>query len=863
MPAGPAPDEAPDPPIRVVGARVHNLRNVSVELPAGKLIVLSGVSGSGKSSLAFDTVFAEGQRRFLATASPKARAAVARLDRPDVDDVQNLPPVFAVGQSDPTAGPRSTLATLAGLHDLFRLLWAGAGVPHDPATGAPRVRHTVRQIVDRAFALPERTKLMILAPAGDAAGTDDDRPLYEAILKDGFVRCTVGSDGGNGGQFETADLAAGAATPAGPVAAVVDRAIVKPGAEDRVRESVDLAAARTGGTVTLLIAAGGGWRSETFATRLTDPATGAELHPPDPLSFSYHSPRGACPACGGTGLADPAAKVTRAVTLEPCTACGGRRLNPESLAVRVDGLGIGEAAALSVNDAADRFAALAGRVAAGDAVSASGGADVADRLLPDVRGRLDALKRVGLGYLTLDRRVGTLSGGEFRRARLAGCLGEGTTGACFVLDEPTVGLHPADADRLWGVLTDLRDAGNTVLLVEHDPALIRRADRLIELGPGAGADGGAVVDAGAPAEVIARGTSPTARVLTTPAVSRSRESPGDMAPELTLFDARLHSLAGVTLRVPHGRLTAVTGVSGSGKSSLVAGLLVPAVRAGLSPSANDPPAAFYGELTGLDPIARLAEVDQSRLGGSSRSCPATASGVWTEIRKLLARTRDARRLGFAASRFSPASKTGRCPECRGRGFKAVKMDFLPSRSVPCPVCRGARFNPQTLLVRWKGHTAADLLGLRAGEAAGLFADVTPVARVLETFAEVGLGYLPLGQPADTLSGGEAQRVRLAAALADPGAANTLFVLDEPTAGLHPLDVAKLTDLLVRLTDRGHTVLCVEHDLDLIRRCDRVVELGPGAGPDGGRLIAEGTPAELANLDTPTGRALTASPAPGG
>ena len=843
------------PPIRVAGARVHNLRNVAAEFPAGELTVLSGVSGSGKSSLAFDTVFAEGQRRFLATASAKARAAVAKLDRPDVDAIENLPPVIAVGQADPTAGPRSTLGTLTGLHDLFRLLWAGAGVPHDPATGAPLVRHTVRQIVDRVMNLPERTKLMILAPAGAAAGVPADRPLYDAVLKDGFVRCEV-----NGASYETADLAAGTTTPAGPVAAVVDRAVVKPGAADRVRESVDLAAARADGTVLLRIAdpdAPGGWRAESFATRLTDPATGGERKPPTPLSFSFHSPRGACPACGGTGLADPGAKPPRSAAPPPCPACGGERLNPDSRPVQLDGLTIGAAARSSVNEAADRFAALADRAATGEAGLSTGGAAVVERLLPDVRARLDALRRVGLGYLTLDRRTGTLSGGEFRRARLAGALGERTTDACFVLDEPTVGLHPADADRLWDVLTDLRNAGNTVLLVEHDPALIRRADRLIDLGPGAGAEGGTVCDAGPPAEVIARGTSPTARALAGGPLTRSAESPGDNHPQLTLSDSRLNTLKGVTLRVPHGRLTAVTGVSGSGKSSLVAGLLVPAVRAALSPTAKAPPAEWFRELAGLDPIGRLAEVDQSRLGGSSRSCPATASGVWTEIRGLLARTRDARRLGFSSSRFSPANRAGRCPECRGRGFRAVKTDFLPAAAVPCPACRGARFNPQTLLVRWKGHTAADLLALRAGEAAGLFADVTPVARVLETFAAVGLGYLPLGQPADTLSGGEAQRVRLATALADPGAAPTLFVLDEPTAGLHPLDVARMTDLLVRLSERGHTVLCVEHDLDLIACCDRVIELGPGAGPDGGELIAEGTPAEVAAGETPTGRALAA------
>ena len=841
------------PPLRVVGARVHNLRDVSVEFPAGKLTVLSGVSGSGKSSLAFDTIFAEGQRRFLATASPAARSAVAKLDRPDVDAVENLPPVIAVGQSDPTAGPRSTLATLVGLHDLFRLLWSGAGVPHDPDSGEPLVRHTVRQIVDRLLALPERTKLLILAPAGVAAGSEEDRPLYDAVLKDGFVRCTVGGE-----SFETADLAAGVAAPSGPVAAVIDRAIVKPGADDRLRESVDLAVVRTSGTVSVQIAdadSPGGWRTETFATKLTDEATGGERRPLTPASFSFHSPRGACPECGGTGLADPDAPANRHAPLPPCPACEGERLNRESRAVRLDGLTIGAAARLSVDEAAEWFEAFSTRL--DEANLSANGPAVAERALPDVLGLLRSLKRVGLGYLTLDRRAGTLSGGEYRRARLAGALGDKTTGACFVLDEPTVGLHPADADRLWTALTDLRDAGNTVLLVEHDPDLIRRADHLVELGPGAGAEGGALCDAGPPAEVIDRGASPTARALAMESATLSRESTGVTGDFLTLSDARLHSLKGVTLRVPHGRLTAVMGVSGSGKSSLVAGLLAPAVRAALSPTASAPPTGFYGELSGLELIGRLAVVDQSRLGGSSRSCPATASGVWTEIRKLLARTRDARRLGFAARRFSPSDRAGRCPECRGRGFQSVRMDFLPAATVPCGLCGGARFNPQTLAVRWKGRTAADLLAMRAGEAAALFADVTPIARVLDTFTQVGLGYLPLGQPASTLSGGESQRVRLAAALADPGATPTLFLLDEPTAGLHPLDVANLTGLLERLAERGHTVVCVEHDLDLIARCDHLVELGPGPGEAGGRLIAEGTPAEIAATDTPTGRALSA------
>ncbi|MFH5804246.1 ABC-ATPase UvrA, partial [Alienimonas sp. DA493] len=483
----PAPAMNEQPPIRVVGARVHNLKNVSVEIPAGTLTVLSGVSGSGKSSLAFDTIHAEGQRRFLATASPKARAAIAKLDRPDVNAVEHLPPVIAVGQSDPTAGPRTTLATLVGLHDLFRLLWAGAGVPHDPDSGDRLERHTVRQIVDRIFALPERTKLMVLAPAGEATGDAADREIYEAALKEGFVRCEVGDE-----SFETAELAAGEATPAGPVHVVIDRAIVKPGAEDRVRESVDLAVARTGGDVALRIADAevpGGWRTEHFRTRLIDPTTGGERRPLTPQSFSFHSPRGACPACGGVGLADSEATTARHRASAPCPACDGERLNRESRAVRVDGLSIGEAGRLSVEEAAERFATIAERVEQGEATLSAGGAGVAERLLPDVRALLDGLRRVGLGYLGLDRRAGTLSGGEYRRARLAGALGERVSGACFVLDEPTVGLHPADADRLWNVLVELRDAGNTTVLVEHDPDLIRRADRLIDLGPGAGADG--------------------------------------------------------------------------------------------------------------------------------------------------------------------------------------------------------------------------------------------------------------------------------------------------------------------------------------------------------------------------------------
>ena len=868
------------PPIRVRGARVHNLRDVSVDVPAGTLSVVSGVSGSGKSSLAFDTLFAEGRRRFLAVASPRARAAVGKLVRPDVDAIEHLPPVLSVAQADPTTGPWTTLGTLTEVHDLLRVLFARAGTPHVPSTGTPLVRHTPRQIVEHVLALPDRTKLMLLAPAGDAGG-DAGKDTFDRLLAAGFVRCRVGGEGGE--VLDTAECADAPDRHAGPVDAVVDRIIVKEGVRPRVRESVDLAAGSDASGVVIVSVADADrqFRDARFATILADPATGERFRPPDPQTFSFRG-RHACPACGGTGLKDPDEDEPRGKHDPPvvCDVCGGGRLDPFAAAVTVAGTTLPELSRLTVSElgrwvAAERNAtSQVAREETRDLESRVTTSAAAKMILPKLADRLNRLEQVGLGYLTFDRRAGTLSGGEFRRARLAACVGGGLAGSLFVLDEPTVGLHPADADRLFGVLEALRDAGNTLVVVEHDPDLIRRADHLIDLGPGAGAHGGTVVDHGPPAEVAARGVSPTGGVLggASESVPDAPQHPGRSAhppgPEIRLTAVTLHNLKSVDLAIPRGAVTAVTGVSGSGKSSLVSGVFVPAVRAALYPTASAPPAAFDA-LTGLgepgepNPVVRLAAVDQSALGRSPRSTPATVSGVWNEIRRLLARTREARRLGFGTKRFSFNDPAGRCPTCKGRGVLVERMQFLPAAVRPCPACGGGRFEPRTLLVTYAGKTAAQLLALRADEAAELFADVPPVARVLGTFAEVGLGYLTLGQPATTLSGGEAQRVRLASALAETGTAGdsgrTLFVLDEPTAGLHPLDVRRLVDLLHRLADAGHTVVAVEHDLSLIAAADYIVDLGPGAGDSGGTIVCTGPPDVLRAADTPTGRALAGRP----
>ncbi len=865
--------------IRVFGARTHNLRNLDVEIPRDRLVVVTGVSGSGKSSLAFDTIHAEGQRRFLETASTYSRTFIDQLERPDVDRIEGLPPTISVSQQAGSVRPRSTLATTTEVYDFLRLLYARSGVAHSPATGARVERQSADQVADAVLRFGERTKLMLLAPLVRGR-KGEHRAVFEKIAKEGFVRARV-----DGTVIDTAEPPKLAKTKPHTIEAVVDRLVVKEGIGPRLRESIETALKLGDGLCVVSRETDGGWEDRPFSERFVCPASGESFPPLEPRSFSFNSPYGACAECEGLG--EEAGETGSAGA---CSACGGERLNPFSRGVTIEGLRLPELTAMAVSDSLTWIDALLGRVRADDAALdlTAEGRLAAAKTLPEIAGRLRYLDRVGLGYLTLDRPTRTLSGGEYQRARLSGCLGSGLTGVCYVLDEPTIGLHPRDIGRLIDTLRDLRDAGNTVLLVEHDLAVIRAADHLLDLGPGAGIEGGAVVAEGTPAEVAANPDSPTGPYLRTGSVSdRSRASerftpvanaPGSdrprrpvtaETPAIRLTNVTRHNLQNVSVSIPLGRLVAVTGVSGSGKSTLVMDVLVPAVAAALKETGGRRQEAgeesravpVAGLLPAASSLQRLVPVDQSPLGRTSRSTPATYSGVWDEIRKVFATTKEARVRGYAAKRFSYSSPDGRCPECKGLGALTVEMKFLPDVETPCPACGGRRFNRPTLAVTFRGKTAADVLALRIDEAAELFEAVPKIRDRLRVLAEVGLGYVALGQSAATLSGGEAQRVRLATELSLPGkigAAATLFVLDEPTTGLHPRDIERLLDLLNRLVDEGHTVLVIEHEPAVMAAADWVIDLGPEGGAAGGRIVAACPPRELAAVpESHTGRALAA------
>ncbi|HUG91078.1 MAG TPA: hypothetical protein VML55_09605 [Planctomycetaceae bacterium] len=901
MNASPDPHPSPDfrereapPAIRIRGARVHNLRNVSMDVPRNALVVFTGVSGSGKSSLAFDTLFAEGQRRYLESLSAYTRQFLDQLERADVDLIDGLPPTISIDQRAGSVQPRSTLATTTEIHDFLRLLYARAGRAHCPACGREVAGQSVAEIVRQVLALEDRRKVMILAPLVRGR-KGRHRDVFEQIAKTGFVRARV-----DGTIVDAADPPGLAPGRRHTIEAVVDRVVVKDGIRPRLQESVELALKHGEGTCLVSFEDESGWHDRMYSEKFACPECGVSYPTPEPRMFSFNSPYGACPECDGLGVvaADesgqtrgargpvPGAELKLAVS-STCPECGGARLNAFARSVTFAGLSLPSLTSMTVSDAAvivRQSAGLTGKVPAGDSsaaeVSAEGRA-VAARVLPEVAGRLEFLLKVGLDYLTLDRPTQTLSGGEFQRARLAGCLGSGLTGVCYILDEPTIGLHPRDTGRLIATLSELRDQGNTVIVVEHDLDTIRRADHVIDLGPGAGPEGGRIVAAGPPGAIERSADSITGRFLRRngagftdfnsgsaladferpPAGSVEickPDPPGiqkalfeEEAPCLTLAGVRTHNLRDLTVAFPLGKLVCVTGVSGSGKSSLVTHSLVPAVRRVLAePSALidgrlEHPVPGVAELSGADAIERLIEIDQSPLGRTGRSNPATYSGVWDDVRKLFARTREARLRGFTARRFSFNSPEGRCDACRGQGTRRIEMHYLPDMHVTCPACRGARFNRPTLSVRFRGKNVADVLAMRFDEAAGLFDQFARLRDRLEVFVDVGLGYLTLGQSSLALSGGEAQRVKLATELSRPGSARTLFVLDEPTTGLHPADVERLLGVLRRLVERGDTLVVIEHQLDLMAAADWLIDLGPEGGRNGGQIVACGRPDELA------------------
>ncbi|MEZ6130531.1 MAG: hypothetical protein R3C59_17740 [Planctomycetaceae bacterium] len=850
--------------IRIRGARTHNLQNVDVDLPLGKLIVITGVSGSGKSSLAFDTLFAEGQRRYLESVSVHTRSLLKQLPRPDVDEVSGLPPTVSVDQRVTTAPARSTLAVTTEIYDYLRLLYARAGIAHCTGCGRPVESQSVDQIVTRVLQQPERSKLMVLSPmVRGRKGAHQD--VFERIGRNGFVRVRV-----NGDLLDISDVPDLSPSKVHHIDAVIDRIILKAGIEQRLRESVELAVRESDGTCIVCEQIGTEWRDTLFSTKFSCAECDLSFPTPEPRTFSFNSAWGACPDCEGfgvTGVVDDSDDIT-VFRKAPCPTCQGSRLQPFARGITFHEHSIADFTALTIDAALELVQSWNSAAPSIDGHSSGHAALVAERTLPDIQQRLQCLRQVGVGYLTLDRATRTLSGGEFQRARLAACLGTGLHGACFVLDEPTSGLHPRDTQRLLNTLRQIRDAGATVVVVEHDGEVMRAADCLIDLGPGAGTEGGRLLFCGSPADSPASGNSPTAAYLrgdlkvsdsvTAAAKALVRSTrPGQLfpdevtAPRLCIRNATRNNLQNVTVEIPLQKLVCVTGVSGSGKSSLIMDTLLPVAVAHCTRNARVDMAAADAECEGIDGlqhISKVIAVDNSPLGRNRRSCIATYSKLWNAIRQIFAKTKEARARGFDGRRFSFNSGDGRCPACKGTGVKDVTMAFLPDVTVPCPNCNGRRFNRATLGVRFAGKNVADVLAMRVDEAVEFFTELTSLRTMLETFHNVGLGYLTLGQPASTFSGGEAQRVKLATELASGRMVSTLFILDEPTSGLHPADVRHLIELLRSLVTAGQSVVVVEHNVDVMHASEWIIDIGPESGAAGGTVVAAGTLSNIATAD---------------
>ena len=807
--------------IEIRGAREHNLADIDVRIPRDRLVVITGLSGSGKSSLAFDTLYAEGQRRYVESLSAYARQFLDQMRKPDVDAIEGLSPAIAIEQRTAGRSPRSTVGTTTEIYDHLRLLFARAGVPFCPDCDEPIASQTIAAMTERVLAFGDGAKVSVLAPVvRDRKG--DHKQKLATYLRQGFVRARI-----DGEMRDLAEDIGLSRRTRHDIEVVVDRLVVKESVRSRLFESLETAAKLGDGLV--LVSAEGGDES-LFSQRNACPRCGYSFPEIAPRSFSFNSPHGACPECDGLG----------------CKACGGSRLRREARSVRFGEASIDTLAALPV-------ASLARWL---DAVELDAlRAEIAERVLREVRERLRFLEDVGLDYLTLDRPSNTLSGGESQRIRLATQVGASLLGVLYVLDEPSIGLHPRDNQRLLSSLERLRDQGNSVVLVEHDEETIRRADHVIDMGPAAGVHGGLVVAEGAPGEIVACDASLTGDYLAgrrSVPLPETRRAPDDRA--LVLTGCRANNLKEVTLRVPVGLFTVVTGVSGSGKSTLVNDTAHRALAAELH-GAEAAPGAF-AKLDGLDHIDRVIAVDQAPIGRSPRSNPATYTGAFDPIRRLFAQVPDARVRGYDAGRFSFNVKGGRCEACKGDGQLRIEMHFLPDLFVPCEVCSGRRYTRETLEITYKGRTIADVLAMSVEEGLAFFENVGPVARPLQTLSDVGLDYLHLGQPATTLSGGEAQRIKLSRELARRQTGRTLYLLDEPTTGLHFADVERLLGVLAKLVAFGNTVVVIEHHPDVIKTADHVIDLGPEGGEAGGEIVVEGTPEVVAAHPTShTGRAL--------
>jgi excinuclease ABC subunit A len=822
--------------IEIRGARTHNLQKVDLDIPRGKLTVLTGVSGSGKSSLAFDTLFAEGQRQYLQSLSSYTRQFVDQMERPQVDSIRGLQPSLCIDQHQGIFSPRSTVGTITEIYDFLRLLMARAGVPACYRCGRPIDRQAPSTIVTAVMKLPPGSKLTLMAPMvlSRKGGHAD---VFDRMVKAGLVRARVD------GEFVELDPPPVLAPRREhTISGVVDRMVLRSENRERIEQAIQAALSLSDGLVsaswTDAQSSDASGDEQLFSTRYACVECGVSMPELEPRTFSFNSAYGACPQCEGFGYVD---KPSRDV----CTVCQGARLRPESLAVRYEGKSIQELVCMPLDTCCEW---LSQRVLERE------DRPIVQPILKEILPRLEYLQQVGLSYLTLDRPAETLSGGELQRVRLATSVGTGLIGVCYVLDEPSIGLHPRDTRRLIAILRSLQQQGNTVVVVEHDEMLMRSADMLVDIGPGAGRHGGRIIASGTPHQVQRVSESITAQYLVgQQQIASSQQRMVDARdPHIEITGITKNNLCNVSVRFPLGRLVGVTGVSGSGKSTLVHDTLVVAVSSHLSGTKTK---KHWREIRGLEPIDRLIEVDQAPIGRSPRSVPATYVGLWDDIRKIFAATRDAKQRGFAATRFSFNAGAGRCEACAGQGRLKLEMSFLEDVDIPCPTCNGRRFNRATLAVQFKGKNIAQVLDMTVDEAALFFDSFESLRSVLQKLQEVGLGYLTLGQRATTLSGGEAQRLKLANELGRGTSDRTLVVLDEPTTGLHLSDVARLVSVLQGLVERGNTVLVIEHHMDLIRSCDWVIDLGPEGGAGGGRILGEGPPARIAEMDSATGAAL--------
>lgn len=922
--------------IVVKGAREHNLKNIDIEIPRDKLVVFTGLSGSGKSSLAFDTIYAEGQRRYVESLSSYARMFLGQMDKPDVDYIEGLSPAISIDQKTTSKNPRSTVGTVTEIYDYLRLLWARIGIPHCPVCGREITQQTVDQIVDKLMEFPERTKIQVLAPIARGKKGEFVKEIND-IRKQGFVRCRI-----DGEVVDLQDEIKLSKTKKHNIEVVVDRLVIKDGIQSRLTDSVETATKIGNG---LLIVDVNGEGEELFSLNYACPEHGVSIEEMSPRMFSFNNPFGACKKCDGLGtfkeidpdLIIPDKKMSinqgaikasgwnvaegssiarmymdalakeynfsldmpvemindeglnailygtdgkklkmKRVTsygsgtylsefegiinnlkrryaettsdyartaieevMQECTCgeCKGSRLKPEAMAVTVGGKNIYEFCSMSVSEELDFVNNL--ELTEKEQM-------IGNLVLKEIKERLTFLNSVGLDYLSLARESGTLSGGEAQRIRLATQIGSSLMGVLYILDEPSIGLHQRDNEKLLDTLRHLRDLGNTLIVVEHDEDTMRAADFLVDIGPGAGVHGGELIAAGTPEEVMACENSITGQYLSgkrcIPVPTKRRDGNGK---KLTVFGAKENNLKNIDVEIPLGKFVAVTGVSGSGKSSFVNEIVYKHLCNVLNHAKKH--TGKFSSMKGIDALDKVIDIDQSPIGRTPRSNPATYTGVFNDIRDLYASTNDAKAKGYGPNRFSFNVKGGRCEACQGDGIVKIEMHFLADVYVPCEVCGGKRYNRETLDVKFKGKSIYDVLEMTVDEALEFFSTHTKIARKLQTLSDVGLGYVKLGQPATTLSGGEAQRVKLATELAKRSTGRTIYILDEPTTGLHTADVSKLLDVLNKLVDTGNTVLVIEHNLDVIKCSDYIIDLGPEGGKGGGKIVATGTPEEVAKV----------------